>query len=80
MSEPLLPDDVDVVLREVTTADLDVFFEQQREPDGVAMAAFPPRDRDTHMTHWQKILEDTTVVTKTIEVDGRVAGNAVSWM
>ena len=49
------------------------------EPEGVAMAAFPARDRDPHFDHWQKILADDTVITKTIEVDGNVGGSAVAW-
>ena len=43
------------------------------------MAAFPPRDRDAFMRHWRKILADEAVITETVLVDGRVAGNVVSW-
>jgi RimJ/RimL family protein N-acetyltransferase len=69
-----------VVLRDVREEDIHVFFEHQRDPDANEMAAFPARDRDAHMAHWIKILADPTVVTKTIELDGQVVGNVVSWV
>ena len=43
------------------------------------MAAFPPRDQDAFVRHWRKILADETVITSTVLVEGRVAGNVVSW-
>ena len=43
------------------------------------MANFDARDRDAFMTHWARILRDETVVVRTIEWEGRVAGNVVSW-
>jgi hypothetical protein len=33
-----------VILREVTEADLPIFFEHQLDPDANGMAAFPARD------------------------------------
>ncbi len=38
------------------------------------MAAFPPRDRDAFMKHWQEILGDRKVRRKAILVDGKLAG------
>jgi RimJ/RimL family protein N-acetyltransferase len=43
------------------------------------MAAFPARERDTFMAHWDRVLADDTVVKKTILLDGRVVGNVVSF-
>ena len=43
------------------------------------MAAFPARDRGTHLTHWKRIIADDSVVTKTVVVDGEVAGNILCW-
>jgi RimJ/RimL family protein N-acetyltransferase len=68
-----------VILREVTEADLPIFFEHQLDPDANRMAAFPARDRNAFMAHWAKILSDETLITKAILVDGQVAGNIVSW-
>lgn len=69
----------DVALREVVEDDLTVFFEHQRDPVAARMAAFPPRDREAFMAHWARILVDEQLLARTILVDGRVAGNVVSW-
>jgi RimJ/RimL family protein N-acetyltransferase len=69
----------DVRLRDVTEADLPIFFDHQRDPESNHMAAFPPRDRDAFFAHWAKILSDPTCTVKTIIFNGRVAGNVVSW-
>lgn len=69
----------DVLLRDVAEDDLPIFFEHQLDPDATRMAAFPARDREAFTAHWANILRDETVTTKTILVDGKVAGNVVSW-
>lgn len=69
----------DVLLRDVTDGDLPVFFEQQRDPDAIQMAAVPGRDREAFTSHWTRILSDETVLTKTILFHGQVAGNVVSF-
>ena len=66
-------------LRDVTESDLPIFFEHQRDPDANHMAAFAARDWDGFIGHWTKILGDETVITKTVLLDGQVAGNVVSW-
>ncbi len=68
-----------VSLREVVADDLPVFFEQQWDPVANEMAAFPARERDAFMAHWTKIAGDETVITRTVVVDGKVAGNVVCW-
>lgn len=69
-----------VRLRKVRESDLQVFYEHQRDPEAVQMAAFPSRDREAFMAHWAKITRDDTVIAKTIVADGVVAGNIVSFM
>lgn len=61
----------------MTEDDLPIFFEHQRDPVANRMAAFPPRERDAFMTHWGSILRDASVIVRTIELDGNVAGNVV---
>ena len=61
----------------MTEDDLPIFFEHQRDPVANRMAAFPPRERDAFMTHWGSILRDASVIVRTIELDGDVAGNVV---
>ena len=66
-------------LREVLPADLPVHFEQQRDPESVALAAVPARDREAFDAHWAKLLADDTVVLRSIVVDGEVVGSALSF-
>ena len=69
-----------VILRDVTEADLPIFFEQQLDPDATQMAAFPSRDWDAFMAHWKKkIIGNDNVTVRTILFEGHVAGNIVSW-
>ena len=68
-----------VALRDVSDGDLETFFEHQLDPEATSMAGFPARDREAHMAHWQRIRRDPTVTTRTILLDGAVAGNIVSW-
>jgi RimJ/RimL family protein N-acetyltransferase len=69
----------EVRLREVRDDDLAIFFEHQEDPDANRMANVDARDRNAFMAHWAKILRDETVVLRTVEVEGLVAGNVVSW-
>jgi RimJ/RimL family protein N-acetyltransferase len=68
-----------VTLRAVLESDLPIFFAQQLDPDARKMAAFPGRDHDAFMAHWKKILAEGAGINRTIEFDGRVAGNIVAW-
>ena len=68
-----------VHLRSVEDEDLDVFFEQQADPQAVEMAAFPARDKDQFTAHWAKVRGDDTLVVRTIVAEGKVAGNIGSW-
>ena len=70
----------DVGLREVQAPDLEVFFEQGRDPEAVRRSRFPPRDREAFMAHWtERVLGDPTVLVRTVTADGEPAGNVVSW-
>jgi RimJ/RimL family protein N-acetyltransferase len=73
---------VDIRLREVTDADLPVFFAQQLDPVANQMVAFTgedPTDRDTFEAHWARIRADESVSIRTIVCDGGVAGHVVSF-
>jgi RimJ/RimL family protein N-acetyltransferase len=74
-----IPAPPDVALRDVTQADLSVFFEHQRDPDANHMAAVAARGRDAFLSHWATILADPSVKTQTVLLAGVVAGNVVSW-
>jgi RimJ/RimL family protein N-acetyltransferase len=66
-----------VSIRDVKQDDLPILFEHQLNPDAVKMAAFPPRDWDAFTAHWEKIMANENVITKTILCDGQVAGSLV---
>jgi RimJ/RimL family protein N-acetyltransferase len=68
-----------MILREVTDADLPVFYEHQLDPVAVEMAGFPSRERDAFFAHWAKNRANPANIHRTIEVEGAVAGNVVSW-
>ncbi len=67
------------VLRDVIEDDLPVFFDQQRDPEAVEMAAFPPREREAFFEHWHRLMGDDELVVKTIVSEGEVAGNVLSF-
>ena len=69
-----------VTLRDVTEADLPIFFEFERDPVANEMAAFPARDREAFMQHWTaNILGNDTRRKRTILLDDVVVGNILSW-
>lgn len=69
-------------LREVTDSDLAIFFRHQQDKEAVFMAAFTPKDpsdRSAFDAHWAKIRASDSVINRTIEVDGQVAGHIASF-
>jgi RimJ/RimL family protein N-acetyltransferase len=69
-----------VTLRVVTNDDLPILFEHQLDPEANRMAAFPARDREAFMAHWESnVLGDPSNIARTVVVDGEVAGNVVSF-
>ncbi len=68
-----------VLLRDVIKADLLIFYEHQRDPDALRMAAFPFREREVFLAHWEKILQNESLIKQTIIFEKQVAGNIVSW-
>jgi hypothetical protein len=61
----------DIRLRDVEASDVEIFYDQQLDPEATAMAAFPARDRESHFAHWNKILKDSSNITRTIVAAGR---------
>jgi RimJ/RimL family protein N-acetyltransferase len=67
---------MDVDLRPVTDADVEVFYEQQLDPEARRVAVFPLRDHETFTAHWrERILADEANHAWTIVADGDVAGH-----
>jgi len=70
---------MDVELRDTVDDDLPILFRHQLDSVASEMAAFPSRDREGFTAHQAKILADDTVLSRTIVVDGEVAGSLGSW-
>ncbi len=68
-----------MILRNVTDEDLPIFFEHQRDPEALRMAAFPSRERDAFMTHWRTNVLRPENVTRTIVMGHVVVGYISSW-
>ena len=74
-----MPTDERVQLRPVVEDDLPLFFAHQEDEQAATMAGVSSRPRDRFMAHWHKILAAPENVTRTVTVDGEVAGNIVSF-
>ena len=73
----------DVMLRDVSQRDLEIFFEHQRDPAANHMAAFTakdPADRTAFTAKWAKILGDDSITKRTILVDGKIAGSVSAFV
>lgn len=71
---------LDVSLRAVQDEDVWVFYEQQLDPIATEMAAFPSRKWPNFEAHWKRIRQEESNVTRTILVNGEVAGNVGSFV
>src|SRR5690242_9680522 len=72
----------ELLLRDVLSDDLPIFFEQQLDQEAISMAAFTakdPTDREAFMVHWHKILGIETCIIRTILYNGQVAGSVSSY-
>jgi RimJ/RimL family protein N-acetyltransferase len=64
-----------VSLRNVSAADLPVFFAHQADTDAARLAAFKPRDLEAFMAHWTKLLGDASCYAKAIVLGDTLVGN-----
>ena len=65
------------LLRPLADADLPLIFELQRDPEAVAMARVPARDREAFDAHWETIRGDDATTVRVID-DG--AGGVAGWL
>jgi RimJ/RimL family protein N-acetyltransferase len=68
-----------ITLRPVTEADLPILFQQQLDPEAVAMSAYPSKDRGEFMRHWEGILKNKDMTARTIIYKEKVAGHILCW-
>ncbi len=73
----------EVSLRPVTESDLPSFFDHEQDEQAVHMAAFTPpdpSDREAFMAHWERLLANDSVVTRTVLHGAAIAGHIASWV
>lgn len=68
-----------ITLRPVIEADLPILFQQQFDPEAVAMSAYPSKDRGEFMRHWEGILKNKNVTARTLIYKEKVAGHILYW-
>jgi len=81
--EKTIPRRIEVSLRDVAETDLPIFFDFQRDSAANYMAAFTtrdPTDKEAFAAHWNRILNDDTVLVKTIVFDGHVVGSVATFV
>lgn len=69
-----------VRLRPVAAADLDAFFEHQRDPIALRLGALTGRERPDFDRHWAKILADSAGIIRTVECEGAITGYVCSFL
>ena len=73
----------EVWLREVMQEDLEIFFTHQQDSDANHMAAFTAEDPTDHaafLDKWSKLLQNDTIIKRTILVEGKPAGHIVKFV
>jgi RimJ/RimL family protein N-acetyltransferase len=72
-----------IALRPVEDADLDALFDQMRDPEAVAMAAFTaedPADRDAFDAHMARVRNSPGITHRAITCDGQLVGSIASFV
>ncbi|HYG70400.1 MAG TPA: GNAT family N-acetyltransferase, partial [Anaeromyxobacteraceae bacterium] len=67
-------------LRPVAAADLDTFFEHQRDPVALRVGMLTSRERPEFDAHWARILADPLGILRTVECEGAVVGYVGSFV
>lgn len=68
-----------ITLRPVLETDLPILFQQQLDPEAIAMSAYPAKDRGEFMRHWEGIMKNKNVTARTILYKEKVAGHILCW-
>ena len=68
-----------IALRPVLPADLPILFQQQLDPQAVAMSAYPAKDRGEFMRHWEGIMKNKNVTARAILYKEKIAGHIICW-
>ena len=72
-----------VALRKLRDLDIGIFFEHQKDPESVQMAAFTakdPSDEEKFRAHWAKIRNDEKIIIRTVIYRDHVVGHVLSYV
>ena len=64
-----------ISLRPIAPSDLEALFQIQLDPDGNALAAVIPRNREAFMEIWSQILTDPNTITRAILLNDSLVGS-----
>lgn len=73
---------VEVVLRDLTEADIPTLFEVQLDETAQHLAAFvgaAARDEDAYLATFRRAIADSEIVSKVAEVDGGIVGSCAAF-
>ena len=73
---------MEVLLRDSTESDIEIFFKNQLDDEANYMAAFTPKDpndKEAYVSKWKRLLEDPLINMKTILAAGEIAGTVVKF-
>ena len=68
-----------ITLRNVLESDLPILFNQQLEPEAIAMSAYPSKDKGEFMRHWEGILKNKAITARTIIYKEKITGHIICW-
>lgn len=74
---------MEVALRPIEDSDLDVLFDQMRDPESVQMAAFTakdPNDREAFNTHMSKVRNSPEITMRAVTRNGHLVGSIASFV
>jgi RimJ/RimL family protein N-acetyltransferase len=68
-----------ITLRIVLESDLLILFQQQLDPEAIAMSAYPSKDKGEFMRHWDGILKNKAITARAIIYKEKIAGHILCW-
>lgn len=68
-----------ITLRSVVQSDLPTLFQQQLDPEAVAISAYSSKDKGEFMRHWEGVLRNKAIVARTIIYKEKIAGHILCW-
>jgi len=78
-----MPDFPGVRLRAVESSDIEVLVQHMQDPEAQRMAVFVAEDWSEPqgiIDHWNRVLANPDILTRSIELDGELVGHLATWV